>query len=232
MADEKDPKANAQAAAQSGEETPQETAPAADAKGKKAKGKQGNKLKAIYAGLSPRGKTLAQIAGLVIAAVMVDMIVVRPMNNYLSRIDDLIAVEEQVIPKRLQILKFKDRILAQYRSAKPFLSDPTLSQEEEIARLLREVERVSKSSGLFVSNINPVKTTQQSESLYELSVDIEGKGGIDQVRKFMKEIEVENPPIRIDGFNFKPQGKDSDDVKFMFTIVKLGVKERILTYVE
>ncbi len=226
MADEKDSKKAAEGAPAEG---------AADAKGKKggkAAGPKGGKLKAIYNNMSGRGKMLAKVAGLVIAAVLVDMIVVRPMNNYLSRIDDLIAVEEQVIPKRLQILKFKDRIIAQYHSAKPFLSDLTISQEEEIARLLREVERVSKGAGLFVSNINPVKTTEQSETLYELSVDIEGKGGIDQVRKFMKEIELSNPPIRIDGFNFKPQGKDSDDIKFTFTIIKIGVKERVLTYLQ
>lgn len=176
---------------------------------------------------SPRERAFIQVTGLVIALVMVDIIVVRPVTNYLTRLDEMIDIEEKVIPKRLMILKYKDKIGREYRSWKPLMSDPAITQEEEIAQLLRDVERVSKDSGLFVSNINPVKTTTISDSVYELSLDIEGKGNIDAVRKFIKKLENDNAAIRIDAFNLKPQGKESDELKYSFTIIKIGVKEKI-----
>ena len=198
--------------------------PAEAPKAEKKKG--GNKLKAFFDGRSPREKMFLQATGLVIALVMVDVIVVRPVTNYLSRLDEMIDIEEKVIPKRLMILKYKDKSAREYRSWKPLMSDPAITQEEEIARLLREVERVSKESGLFVSNINPVKTTEKSDAMYELSLDIEGKGNIDAIRKFLKKIENDNPSIRIDAFNLKPQGKESEELKYAFTIIKIGVKEK------
>ncbi len=204
---------------------PQE--PAADApKADKAAKPKGGKLKAFMAGRTPRERIFLQATGLVIALVVVDLIVVRPVTSYLSRVDEMISIEEKVIPKRLMILKYKDKIVREYRSWKPLMSDPLITQEEEIAKLLREVERVSKESGLFVSNINPVKTTEKTSSIYELSVDIEGKGNIDAVRKFLRKIENDNAAIRIDAYTLKPQGKESDELKFSLTIIKIGVKEK------
>ena len=200
---------------------------AAAAPGKKA-GKKGPSLKAFMAGRTPREKMFLQATGLIIALVMIDIIVVRPVTSYLSRVDEMIQIEEKVIPKRLMILKYKEKIAREYRSWKPLMSDPAITQEEEIARLLREIERVSKGSGLFVSNINPVKSEEKSEGIYELSVDIEGKGNIDAIRKFLMTIENDNPSMRIDAFNLKPQGKESEDLKYSFTIIKFGVKEKTL----
>lgn len=194
---------------------------------KKAKKPGGNKLKAFMAARSPRERAILQVTGLVIALVMVDVVVVRPVTNYLMRLDEMIDIEEKVIPKRLMILKYKDKVTREYHSWKPLMADPATTQEEQIAQLLRDVERVSKESGLFVSNINPVKTTQISDSVYELSLDIEGKGNIDAIRKFMKKLENDNAAIRIDAFNLKPQGKESDELKYSFTIIKIGVKEKI-----
>ena len=187
-----------------------------------------HKLKAFLAALSLRERFIARITALVVSLVFIDLLVIRPISNFLSHLDEMIRVEEEVIPKKLQILKYKDNILREYNVLKPFLTDPKLSQEEETARLLREIERVSKEVSLFVSNINPVKVDKKSDDVYFLSVDIEGKGGINQIRQFMKMFEASNPPIRIAGFDLKPQSKESEELKYSFTIVKMGVKEKSL----
>ena len=187
-----------------------------------------NKLKEFVAALSPREKTFFKATALVLCLVIIDLVVIRPVSGFLRRLDDMIKVEEEVIPKKLQILKYKESVLREYSSLKPLLTDPKISQEEETAQFLREIERVSKEVNLFVSNINPVKVDKKSDEVYFLSVDIEGKGTIAAIRQFMRSLEASNPPMRVDSFALKPQGKESEDLKYSFSIVKIDVKEKLL----
>jgi hypothetical protein len=206
--------------------------PAADQPAAKAAKVKEDKLKLFLAALSPREKTVMRLAGLFMGIVFLDLIIIHPITGYLSALDEEIKIQETIIPKRLMILKHKEAILRDYRLAEPLMTDPNMTQEEEIARLLREVERVSKECNLFIFNINPVKTNKKSEAVYELSVEIEAKGGINQIRHFMKVIEGANPAIRISGFNLRPQSKDSDELKCMLSITKIGVRKNQMGFNE
>ncbi|MEI8344523.1 MAG: type 4a pilus biogenesis protein PilO [Candidatus Omnitrophota bacterium] len=196
---------------------------------KSAKPKE-NKLKLFLEALSPREKTAVKIAGGIIGFLFLDLILVAPITRYITQLDEEIHIEEKIIPKRLMILKHRDTIVGEYKKGKPRLTDPKLTQEEEIAKLLREIERVSKESNLFIFNINPVKTSKKSETVSELTVDIEGKGTMDQLRHFMMMIENANPSVCVSGFNIRPQSKESDDLKFMLSIAKFGLRETEISF--
>lgn len=196
-------------------------APADAAAGKKGKGKGKGGAKK---GFNEREKFVMKITGLVIAVMLIDLMVIRPVSNFLERLDEMIATEESVIPKQLAILRHKERILADHESISHFVTDPDVPQEEETARFLREIEQVSKANNLFVTNINTVKVTPKTDTIFELSVDIDGKGGIEDIRSFMAALILDNPAIRIGGYSLKPQGKAADELKFQFSIIKIGVK--------
>lgn len=217
MADEKDPKLAAKPAA-----PPAETVKApdfSDMKKKPAKGKLSVPV------LKPREKQILNIFLFCVVLLALDLVMIRPIVHYLQKLDESIKLKEEIIPKRLLILKHKDRILGQYRALKPFFVDGKVSQEEETAQFLREIERVSKETSFFVSTINPVKVNKVSDVIYELSLDVEGKGGLKEVRQFMRTLENANPPIRVSSFNLKPQNKEAEELKVLFSIVKLGVKK-------
>lgn len=218
MADEK---AQKPAAASETPPPAEGAAPAADPKAK------GGKPKAKFAlpVLKPREKTIFQVFAFLFALLVVDLVLIHPMSEYLRQLDDAIRQKEEIIPKRLMILRHKSRILSDYRLMKPFLIEPSLSQEEETALFLREIERVSKETRFFVTNINPVKVSKKSDNIYELSLDVEGRGGLAEVRSFMRAIETSNPSIRVSAFNLKPQGKEAEELKALLSIVKLSVKK-------
>lgn len=186
-------------------------------------GKPG-KAKSPKKGFSEREKFVLKITGLVVTVMLIDLMVIHPVSNYLKRLDEMIATEESVIPKQLAILRHKERILADYENISQFVADPGVPQEEETARFLREIEQVSKASNLFVTNINTVKVVPKTDTIFELSVDIDGKGSIEDIRSFMAALILDNPAIRIGGYSLKPQGKAADELKFQFSIIKIGVK--------
>ena len=190
-----------------------------------ADAKKGGKRKLAALILQPREQLFFRIFILMFTMLIVDIVMVHPVTNYFNRLDESIQTQEQLIPKRLMILKHKNAIVGEYRSLKPFFVDPALSQEEETAQFLREVERVSKEVSFFVSNINPVKITKISDSVYQLSLDVEGKGGPREIPNFIRTIENANPPIHVSAFNIKPQNKEAEELKVVFTIIKMGVKK-------
>jgi|GEM_PF-3661022 len=205
-------------------------APAAAGAGAPAGGaKKGEKkeasLKLFYQALSQREKKIVRIAFIIISLSMLDVLIVRPMTQHLTHLNDQIVTQESVLPRRLLILKHKSRILREHEQMQRFVTDPNLSAEEEIAQFLREIERVTKQASLFVSNINPVKTIEKANGVYFLSVDLEGKGDFKQIHNFLVDVESSSDAMRISGFNLKPQSKDTDELKFGVTIEKLGVKK-------
>ena len=174
---------------------------------------------------SSREKVIIRLALAAVLFMIVDLSIFKPISGYLDRLNDKIESQEQLIPKRLMILKHRDKILKEYNALQSLVTDPKITQEEEIAKFLREIERVSKGVGLFVNNINPVKVAKESEAVYLMSVDIDGKGGLKEIRRFIRMIEDQNPSMRVDGFDIKPDGKDSDQLKYRFSISKIGVKK-------
>ncbi len=216
MADDKKPES---------EKIPQSPADASKAPEGKDGKKPGGKPKIALPVLQPREKAIFQVFLFFFALLTVDLVLIHPLSNYLRKLDETISVKEEVIPKRLLILKHKTHILNEYRQIKPFFVAASLSQEEETAQFLREIEKVSKEASFFITNINPVKVTKKSDTVYELSMDVEGRGGLREVRNFMRMVESSNPSIRVSAFNLKPQSKEADELKVLFSIVKLGVKK-------
>ena len=191
----------------------------ADAKGKNAKPKRAMPI------LQPREMFFLKIFIFCFMLLIIDLVMIHPITDYLQRLDESISTKEQVIPKKLLILKHKDRIMNEYKALVPFFVDPALSQEEETAQFLREIERVSKEVNFFVSNIEPVKVNKKSDSIYELSLQVEGRGGLREIPDFIRRVERVNPTIRISAFALKPQDKEANELKVQFSIIKLGVKK-------
>ena len=185
----------------------------------------GAKAKFSMPVLQPREKLTLNIFIFMFVLLIVDVVMIHPISNYLQRLDESIKIKEEVIPKRLLILKHKNKIMNEYQTLEPFFVSPSMSQEEETARFLREIEKVSKEAHFFVTNINPVKINKISDKVYELSLEVEGKGGLREIRAFMRVIEKSNPFIRISAYNLKPQSKEADELKVLFSIVELGVKK-------
>lgn len=180
---------------------------------------------AFIAGLSAREKMIASVAGLLLVVFALDWIMFKPLSRHLDKLSATIRQKEDLIPKKFAVLSRKDEIEKNYQTLSGYLTDPKLSQEEEIAAYLGEIERVSQGVGLFISNINPVQT-EQVGSAYQLKVEVEGAGSISNIKKFVSEIEQSNPAIRVSAFSLRGQGPANEELRFRFSVVKLGLKQQ------
>jgi len=204
---------------QTGKPKDDKTKEADAAKGEKSEGK----FKIFLDSLTARERTIAMGAVFVISAVIIDSIVVRPIMRNLDRLNLRITEAETIIPKRLMILRHGNKIKRDNQKLHPYMTDSGMSREEEIAQLLRDIERVSNESGLFISNINPVQVAEDRDGRYTLLVDIEGKGMIEHIRSYISLLEISNPAIRVGSFSLRAKKKGSEELSYAMTIIKLGV---------
>ena len=180
--------------------------------------------KGFISNMSSREKFVALFAILFVVLLLLDFLVVRPMTRHLESLSQQVTEKEQVIPKKLLITKHKARITQVNDALGHYLTDPHLTEEEEIAMLLREIESSSQQVGLFISNINPVETIT-SGNTYKLKVDVEGAGDIISVKNFIMKLERSNAPVRVSAMNLRSQGIDNPELRYRFTIVKLGLNK-------
>lgn len=178
---------------------------------------------AFIAGLSPREKTIGAVALCVILFFVMDWTMFRPLGNHLKKLSATIQEKESLIPKKLTVLNRKDAIEKAYAANSAYLTDSKISQEEEIAAYLGEIERVSQRVGLFISNINPVQT-EEAGAAYHLKVDVEGASSISNIKRFIALMEDTNPSVRVTAIGLRGQGPNTEELRFRFTVVKLGLK--------
>lgn len=199
-------------------ETPKDAQAPAEAPVKQKK----NPL-AFIAAMSSREKTIAAVAGFILLFLLLDWLMFKPLGRHLDGLTATIRVKENLIPKKLAVLSRKDAIEKEHEALSKYLTDTKLSQEEEIAAYLGEIESVSQRVGLFISNINPV-VTEEAGAAYHLKVDVEGAGSVANIKKFISTLEESNPSIRVAGFSLRGQGPNTDELRFRFSVVKLGLK--------
>ena len=179
---------------------------------------------AFIAALSPREKAIAGAAGFVLLFFVLNFVMFRPLGRHLDGLSATIRAKEDLIPKKLTVLSRKDEIEKTHAEYSAYVMDAKMSQEEEIAAYLGEIERISQRVGLFISNINPVQTEEAGAAHY-LKVDVEGAGSIANVKKFVSTLEDDNPTFRVSAVNLRGQGAASEELRFRFSIVKLGLKK-------
>lgn len=180
---------------------------------------------AFIAGLSPREKTIAAVAGFILLFFIVDLVMFKPLGRRLNALTVKTQEKEELIPQKLSVLTRKDEIEKIHQTFSGYLTDAKLSQEEEIAAYLGEIESVSQRVGLFISNINPVQT-EEVGSAYHLKVDVEGAGSIANIKKFISSLEESNPSIRVAGFSLRGQGPNTNELRFRFSVIKLALKKQ------
>lgn len=173
--------------------------------------------------LSPRNRMIVSVIGVLLALALVEVTVLKPLRQHLGRLSASIDEKEKLIPQKLAVLNRKSEIEKSHSDHAGYVTDSKLSREEEIAAYLGEIERVSQKVGLFVSNINPVQT-EESGSAYYLKVDVEGAGSVANIKQFIADLERSNPPVRVSGFSLRGQGSNSDELRYRFSITKLGLR--------
>lgn len=169
--------------------------------------------------LSKRERHIAYITAIVLVFFFFSRVMLRPIINKLNDLNQEIAIQEKRLEKSLNILFQEDAINSNYKKYVENLKQ-THSDEEEIAELLSEIEKIAKKTAVFLSDIKPLpvkKVTFYKEYVVELEAESEIASLID----FIYQLEKSPRLLKVEKFHLTPKKEKGKD----FLKVQMSISE-------
>ena len=165
-------------------------------------------------------------AGLLIAAAFVffsilDRAVIAPINNSIREVSHKIEANEKRLKEQLRYLNQKDTISREYQGYASAV-EKKLSEEEETAKILSEIEDLSKKSSVYLIDIKP-RPSRQTDFYKEYMVEIEVESGMESLMNFLHQLNASPQLLRAERLRISLKEKDSSTVKASLLITKVHV---------
>src|SRR5512135_2895777 len=100
---------------------------------------------------------LVYAIGGILGVLFVSRVIFSPFHEKLASIDKDLSLKEARLKKGLALMEQKDLINKEYSKYDSYFSLHSASSEEAVAAFLKEIERVSRGSGLLILDVKPQK---------------------------------------------------------------------------
>lgn len=173
----------------------------------------------IFSNLSQREKRLFYLTIGLIAALFIYRFVIRPVVVTWKGLDEKISVTNLKFEKSQKMLSLKGRIQRDYEKYASSVK-MAASEEEEMAKFLTEIESLARSSSVHISGIKPLPI-KKVDFYKKYIVELEAEGDINQVSKFIYDIQNSPQLLRIDKFSLGTKGAGTNLLKCNILISKV-----------
>ncbi|MEA3328975.1 MAG: hypothetical protein U9Q08_04555 [Candidatus Omnitrophota bacterium] len=170
----------------------------------------------IFLRLSKREKYIACISIIAVIAIFFDRVIVCPIMERLGELNSEVAVQEKKLWKATQILSEEALITGEHSKFVQGLEQDG-SDEEEVAALLSEIEKLATKSTVFLANIKP-RLPEENEHYkkYLIETDLESK--ITKLVDFIYQLEKSPCLFRVEEFYLVPKKEGSGVLKARMVI--------------
>lgn len=145
----------------------------------------------FFSKLSKKEKLGLSIAIGVVLIAFLDRIVVQPIKNRVESLNQKISVCEEELKMDMLSLNEKKAISGEYEKYAQYVAKAG-SDEEEVAKILAEVEAIARKSGVQLVDITP-QAPREVDFYKEYATEIELGGNMESVMKFL--YELNNSPL-------------------------------------
>ncbi len=171
--------------------------------------------------LSKKEKIGLGVAAVFVAIVFLDRLLVTSIGDRIRRVNQEIINAEKQLSGDLRHLSQKDQILKEYGNYGQY-EEKAGSDDEGMAKVLTEIERVARSSSLFLIDMKP----QASKSVgagKQYTVEIQAEGDQESVVSFLHQLNSSSMLLRGQKVRLSPKEKNSPVLKALITVSKLMI---------
>lgn len=159
------------------------------------------------------------IAAAFIAVVLIDRVIVAPICSRLSRLDSENRTVEKQLSAHLRNIKAKEAVPEEYKKYMKGIKK-TGSDEEEVAKMLSEIEELARSSNVALADMKPQPPRAMS-SYREYTIDIDGEGDEEGIMKFLYKLNASGQLLRAEKIRLYLKEKNSTVVKSSVSVTKI-----------
>ncbi len=169
--------------------------------------------------LSKRERYIAYVTTVIVVLFFFNRVMLRPIVDKLKDLNQEIIIQENKLEKSLNILLHEDLINTNYKKYVQNLKQ-THSDEEEIAGLLSEIEKIAKSSGVFLSDIKPLPV-KKIDYYKEYFVELQTESDISSLIDFAYQLEKSPRLLRVGKFHLVPKKEKASLLKAEISISEI-----------
>ncbi|HQP10992.1 MAG TPA: type 4a pilus biogenesis protein PilO, partial [Candidatus Omnitrophota bacterium] len=126
--------------------------------------------------LSQKEKIGLALAFAFLAVASLDRLIVSPIRTKFRRLDQAIKINEKQLAHDLRNVHQEDQIAAQFDKYVKYV-ERTGSDEEEVAKILGEIESLAREAEIYLANMKP-ETPKEVDFYKRYAVEIEAEGAI------------------------------------------------------
>ncbi|MDD5422527.1 MAG: type 4a pilus biogenesis protein PilO [Candidatus Omnitrophota bacterium] len=154
-----------------------------------------------------------------VLVVLTDRLVVSPIAGTFSRLDRESKMAVRQLSALLRNMEQKDTVSVEYQKYIQHIKKAP-SDEEDIARMLGEIEGLARMSSLSVSDMKP-QPSRTIGSYRQYSVEVEAEGTEESIVKFLHNLNNSLQLLRAEKVRISLKEKSSADIKMSVLVTKL-----------
>jgi len=155
---------------------------------------------------------------LVIIAIVYNLLI-DPVVSRWKTLNGQIKLKTVLIQKNTRLLRMCEELQDEYEKYQGSIKTSG-NEEEELAKSLGEIENISQRSACYIENIRP-RASKKAGKYREISLEVAAEGGIDEVSRFLYEIETSKQCLRVKRFTIIPKSGPQTVLKGTFLISKI-----------
>ena len=177
-------------------------------------------LQSFLGRLSKKDRIIFYIAVFIVSLVILDRAIISPVFSKIRSLNKEIQDQQVNIKKNLRLIAQKDRILSESSKYSSFLGDSSLSDDEQVTSVLKELEILANKSSVYLVDMKP-GGIKESGSSKRILINLNCEAQMEQLVDFMYNMENSNSLISIEKYQITPKAKESSVAKCSISVVKI-----------
>lgn len=175
----------------------------------------------LKSSISKREKTIFTITILAISLSIIYSFVIEPLYKEYTRLNQEINIKQARLAKNLRLVKEKDIVREEFKKYSHQLKTRG-SDEEEMASVLSEIEKIGKSTGIYLSDVKPQKIKDMD--FYKIMlVEIRFQATMQTLSKFIYELQNSTFLLKASRLQVNSKGGGSTLLEGVIQISKISL---------
>lgn len=173
----------------------------------------------IWDKLSKKEKIGLSVAFVFLALAFLDRLLISPVRTKFNALNLQIRISEKQLGGDMRNINQKKFIGEEYEQYLPYIRRSG-SDEEEVAKILGEIEALARKSSVYLVDMKPRKP-REVEFYKEYTVEIEAEGYMESLMSFIYQLNTSSQLLRVETLRLNLTKGDSNVLSASMLITKV-----------
>ncbi|MFC1646234.1 type 4a pilus biogenesis protein PilO [Candidatus Omnitrophota bacterium] len=175
----------------------------------------------LKSSISKRERTIFSITILVISLSIIYSFILEPLYKEYTELNQEINTRHVQLAKNIRLLREKDIVRQEFKKYSHRLKVER-SDEEEMATVLTEIEKIGNSTGIYLSDVKPQKI-KDMDFYKVMIVEIRFQGAMQTLSKFIYELQNSALLLKASRLQINSKGAGQQLIEGVIQISRISI---------